>query len=251
MEVFIKPPKPKVKSSSEGEVTLASIDAKLDMVLSELSALKVKMNKLEGIQKEQQQSIEYIMAENEELKEKLVLLENQQPTIQTKLKSLENLNNRVEQHEHLSRAKCVELNGIPYSKDENLTEGFERLVKKVENFHLNLSTDLDNIYRIKQCKRVIIKFTQTKKRDQFFQLYRKNLCSTTDVGFKESSRIYINEELSREQSALFWKARGFKKDHNFKYIWTFGQKIYLRKTPDSDAVLINSEEDLEALICAK
>ena len=207
------------------------------------------MTKLEGIQREQQQSIEFVMSDNDDLKKAVKELESQQIAIQAKLKCLENLSERVEYNEHLSRAKCVELNGMPYHKDENLTEGFEQLVKKVENFHMNFGTDLDNIYRIKQSKRIIVKFTQTKKRDQFFQLYRKKLCNTTDIGFKENSRIYVNEVLSKEQSTLFWKTRAFKKEHSYRYIWTFGQKIYLRKTPESDAIQINREEDLGALLC--
>jgi len=34
-------------------------------------------------------------------------------------------------------------------------------------------------------------------------------------------------------------------DNHFKYVWTYNQHIYLRKTSDSEAILVNSEEDLE------
>ena len=71
--------------------------------------------------------------------------------------------------------------------------------------------------------------------------------STTDLGFLESSKIFINEVLSAKQSTLFWQARSFKKDYNYRFIWTFNQKIYLRKDANSDAIIINSIEDLEKL----
>ena len=73
----------------------------------------------------------------------------------------------------------------------------------------------------------------------------------SELGFVGTGqdKIYVNEVLSAAQSKLFWQTRNFKATHKYKYVWTFRQKIYIRKTQDSDAININSEDDLNALTC--
>jgi len=77
---------------------------------------------------------------------------------------------------------------------------------------------IDTIYRIKQSKKIIINFLHTNKRDFVFQNNRKNIMSTTDLGFLESSKIFINEVLSTKQRTLSWHARSFKKYYNYRFI---------------------------------
>ena len=112
----------------------------------------------------------------------------------------------------------------------------------------NLSTeDVDQIYRVKRSKRVVIRFVQSHKRDRLMAAYKGKSITVRDFGFKSDDRIFVNEVLSEKQSRLLYKARTFKKDNNYKYLWTKNQRIFLRKTSDSDVKEITSEGSLDAL----
>ena len=60
--------------------------------------------------------------------------------------------------------------------------------------------------------------------------------------------IYINEHLSKYNRSLFAAAQEKKKNLNFKYCWTRGGNVHLRKTDQSDVVTISSHADLENLV---
>ena len=225
-----------------------TINSKLDLLINEVSKNNKRLESVESSQTKIEKSIEYLHDEFSEYKQKTRDLEAQLKSMTKVVESFINLENRMDAHEHMERARCLELNGIPYAKNENLMAGLEQIIKHIKISSINLTTDIDKIYRIRQTKRVVVKFIQSTKRDEFFQSYRKNLMNTSQLGFRDTTdRIYVNEVLSFSQSKLYWKAREFKKEHNYKFVWTFRQKIYLRKSSDSDAVVVNDEKDLQTL----
>jgi len=93
--------------------------------------------------------------------------------MEAKINQLQVLENCVEVNEHSERAKCVELNGIPYKSSEDLTALYQKIVTLLKPNNLPF-TGVDKIYCIRQTKKVIIKFTQTDQRNGFFHIYRRN-----------------------------------------------------------------------------
>ena len=66
--------------------------------------------------------------------------------------------------------------------------------------------------------------------------------------FKFRNReIYINEHLSKQNRALFASAQEKKRNLNYKYCWTHGGSIYMRKTDTSAKIAVLKESDLENL----
>ena len=59
--------------------------------------------------------------------------------------------------------------------------------------------------------------------------------------------VYINEHLSKHNRALFAAAQEKKRAMNYKYCWTRGGSIFMRKTEDSAVVTISSDIDLNGL----
>ena len=234
-------------SNADDDINLKSIDDKLNTILNKLSTIDRRLDQLEKKQQDIENSVDFAHSEITDFKTKQSQLEAKVEQLEKKLESYNSLNARVVASENNARAKCLELNGIPPTKGENLMEGFLKITKHLNKKFINPILDIDSIYRIKQTKRVVIKFLHSYKRNQFFQTYKKNILNTCDIGFQESSKIYVNEVLSPEQNALLWRARNFKKTANYKYIWTFNQRIYLRKDSDSDAIQINTDSDLEDL----
>ena len=60
--------------------------------------------------------------------------------------------------------------------------------------------------------------------------------------------VYINEHLSKGNRALFAAAQDKKRTLNYKFCWTRGGTIHMRKTDDSPVVTISAPEDLTNLV---
>lgn len=60
--------------------------------------------------------------------------------------------------------------------------------------------------------------------------------------------VFINEHLSKQNRALFASAQEKKAQLKYKYCWTRGGAIKLRKTDDSTVVNISSQSDLDNLV---
>ena len=236
----------RAKSKEEDSMSTSNFDtinSKLDLLIGEVSKTN---NRLEDLEK----SVEYLHSEYRDMGTKTKALQTQVDSLAETLDSLKTLENRIEMYEHMDRAKLIELNGIPFAKNEDLFEGLEMILKKSKIPDIDLSRDIDKVYRVKQSKRIVVKFLTTSKRETFFKHYRKNIPDISKLGFKGDSKIFINEILSTSQSKLYWQTRKFKTEHNFKFVWTFRQKIYLRKTVESDAIEIYKESDLDDLLTA-
>ena len=62
--------------------------------------------------------------------------------------------------------------------------------------------------------------------------------TTRDIGLSVN-HIYIPESLTPRTRAPFNECLKFKKEHNYKYIWTQNGRIYLRKNGDEPANVIS------------
>lgn len=244
------PPKKTKASTSEGDESEFSIlNSKLDLLIKEVTDNNKRLKQMETAQADFKKSIEFLYEDVKEYKSKTIELEQKVKSLNASMDTIKSLEDRLEAYEYAERSRCIELNGIPYAKDESLMVGMERILQHIKLTSINITTDIDKIYRIRKTNKVIIKFMQSSKRDAFFQTYRKNILCASALGFTgNSEKIYINEVLSTVQNKLYWQTRNFKKEHNFKYVWTYRQKIFLRKTQESDAVMIGSETDLETLL---
>ena len=254
----IMPSSTRNKSTTEQEktLTLSSLKGILDGYFNPLndkiSGITRSLNKIEQQVKDieieqvdQAKAILFLGDEVEHIKQSVdsVKAELKETTIKTG--EIDVLKSSISKMEFERRAKFVEINGIPPRKGEDLMEALKILVTKLE---VAVSpVDNDTVYRIKTTKRVVIRFQSTHKRDLFFKAFRgTNICGN-DLGFQTTEKIYINEVLSPEQHQLLYKARKARKDKNYAHIWTFHQRIYMKKTSDSDMIEIKSEEGLKNL----
>ena len=75
-----------------------------------------------------------------------------------------------------------------------------------------------------------MKFTSHDVREKLYRA-RKALKDITsyDLGHSEDNRISINESLTQSNKELFKDCLKVKKDKGFKFLWTNGGKIFMRK----------------------
>jgi hypothetical protein len=69
---------------------------------------------------------------------------------------------------------------------------------------------------------------------------KKNLWnkSARDLGFDSETSLYINESLTPKCRLLLKEVRWYKRNYNFKYVWSWQGKIYLRKDDSSSSPVV-------------
>lgn len=76
---------------------------------------------------------------------------------------------------------------------------------------------------------------------------QKNLL-LENIGFTgNTSRVYVNQELTPRMRDIFFQARLAQKKYNWKFVWQKGGRIYLRKTEGGDAISLTSKAQLDGL----
>ena len=191
-------------------------------------------------------TIDNLINDNVKMREQLDKLRQQVGEAEKKVKTALDEVNNLEQY---GRRDMIEIGGIPRTSDESVEDIVVHLFDKLQ---LRLTkTDIEAAHRISTRERasIIVKFASRRTRDAAYS--KRNLLKTVqthDFGIateRDSSKIYLNESLSRSNKALFSQALGFKKTHNVKFLWTRNGNIYMRLSETAKKVVqIKCADDL-------
>lgn len=240
------------------------LEATIKRTVSE--QLKTIHNQCTGFQ----ESILYVSTQYDDLKNEIVDLKKLLGSTSSELKCLKVENKtlkgdlsacmtRVKALEDESlkqqqwvRMQNVEITGIPEGKDEITSE----LVLKVTK-HIGINivpSDLEFAHRVQprraesasRARSVIVRLRERIVKDQIIAAARKHRAMTAkDLGIgSESSKIFVNEHLTKESKMLLNSCKQKAKEVNYKYIWTKNCRIYVRRNDTSPAIPINSSSDL-------
>ena len=233
------------------------LDQKLDPLLKEMSSLKEELGNMTGF-------IEHANAKYDEISKKLDEFEvdKDKYTKENKLlkKTIENLDEKVRKLESQSndvrqytRRDCVEIHGIPTSKDED-TNYIVKQVGDMMEVYLG-DNDISISRRLPVGKKykgkvstpaIIVKFVKRDIKDKFYKARnRLKNCTTDEIpGVEAKSRIFVNESLTEENRRVFNECLKFRREKKFAFIWTSNGITYMRKNKDSNAIVVKSMEDL-------
>lgn len=95
-------------------------------------------------------------------------------------------------------------------------------------------------------KPIIVGFLGRYAKENFVASARsyKNL-TAEDLGFVGvTSRIFVNDHLTRENKQLLTKTKKLALEKNYKYTWVQNCKILVRRNDTSPIISIGSEGDL-------
>jgi len=214
---------------------VAANHALLQEILSSIKGLDKKIDKLENKVIDLENSMTYHAEVVDEVKVEVDAIKSILPRIEEK----------VNQQDTVMYNKAVEIQGIPHHPNEKIIDIVTCIASKID-----VKLDAENIdvaYRNKTKKCIIVRFLQTHVKQNFVKSYKKTSpthLKASDLGYQSTASIFINDHLSYATRALFFRARQFRKDHDYKYAWTSNQIIYLRKTESSEVIKIVSEADL-------
>lgn len=172
----------------------------------------------------------------------------------------------VDEAQQYLRRDCLEITGIPLLPADNPKELVKELCAVVgvivQDNHISTAHRLPDTKKVKD--RIIVKFTHRDKREEVYKNRRKlkgktirnlpsvskNLPSVNNENGQAvktpATKIHINESLTGYRKKLFGRIYKFKKENNFKFIWTVNGKVLLKESEDSETFAFTNMEDFTA-----
>ncbi|KAJ2947357.1 hypothetical protein O0L34_g13703 [Tuta absoluta] len=236
------------------------VDKSYDTLITEIKLLREDINSwkthvnqrlddLEGRLSKSEADVKDLQRKNEEC----ILLRS------TVLQLQEQLN----QQSQAALSSDIELLGLEELNNENLQHLTLVAATKIG---VNLSAaDINTVHRMGPRKKsqpnlansgesllprpVVIRFTRKAVRDEFLKaaLTRRNLDSKDITESGPQRKLYVNERLSSGNRHLFRITRDFTKNTGYKFCWSRGGNIFIRKREGSPAIRIRCEGDLHKL----
>ena len=162
-------------------------------------------------------------------------------------KEIEELRSQVNEIDQYLRVNNLEFVGLP---PPNQGETEETVIINACNSLTGLSVvvrpeDIDISHPLPSKRRDgkpvhIAKFVSRKTK--FAILTAKRSEDNKQFKFRDQD-VYINEHLNKTNRGLFATANEKKRTLGYKFVWTKGGTVNMRKTENSDVIVINKESD--------
>lgn len=156
--------------------------------------------------------------------------------------------------EQYSRSNCLEVWGVPETKNESVLEVL-RNVGSCLGFELKDSM-VDTAHRLARnpnkpeaSRGIIVKFCRRTDMEALRERSKvRNGFSAQNLGFNSDSKVFINLSLSKDTRILWAQTRKFKEENKYKFAWISSSgKIFVRKEEGSKAMPITDSDDLKHL----
>ena len=160
--------------------------------------------------------------------------------------------------EQYARRDCFEITIVPNDSPALLVKEMSEIMGVNLNENgISIAHRLPPTTKVKD--RLIVKFTRREKRDEIYSK-RKNLkskrtkdlpsvvCEQESAVVSHKAQIHVNESLTPYRKRLLSRILQFKRDHNYKFIWTANGKIMLKKTESSTTKCFVTHEEFEEFL---
>lgn len=232
--------------------------AMLYRLAEDVSAIKTQNNTIQKSNEEIVMSIDSIKKSCAKLGDRLDKLEMDRNDCRN---GLLNLEKRVSSMELSSRTSSVEIRNIPATENETSSDLYNLVSATGRALNIEIhKSQIRDVYRLPskpgKNQPIIAEFcTVPMKMDLLnsARIHNKNRSAaeklnTEMIGLKgKSSPIYVSEFLPGATRKLFYLAREFARTSDYKFCWAVNGKIYLRKSENSSAIRVESEEALRGL----
>ena len=224
-----------------------------------MTELSKKFDQIETSQKYLSSQYDSILAAIGEIKKQVQHVENQTDETWSEINKMKgetyDMEVRLDELAQYSRRDCLEITGIPVVPTDNpaklVGEVAQVIGIQLDPQDISIAHRLPSTTKVKD--RLIVKITRREKRDEFYKKRAKLKTKTTkdlptikgqplDVNHKAA--IHVNESLTPYRKRLFGEILKFKRNNNYKYLWTVNGKINLRETDISTTHTFVSYEQL-------
>ncbi|XP_060809956.1 uncharacterized protein LOC132904045 [Amyelois transitella] len=230
-------------------------DSKLSDIKASMHDLLRQNSEILASQSETEKSIEFLSQKYDDL---LQQLSSQQSQAQASLERVVKLEATTEEIDRRSRSSTLELRNI---RLPNKTFSMDDLLITVtcifKELAVNVTTsDIYDIYRLppkSDSATIVCKLNSVLLKAKILQAFKdynkrnaNNRLNSTVVGGSQHP-VYIGEHLTAQARRLFYLAREFAKAESYKYCWTSGGRVLLRKADNAKLVIVASESQLSGL----
>lgn len=201
---------------------------------------------------------EMVLNQNKDLSDKVSKLVDEKKVMESQLKSIKEekngLSSQVDFLERNLKGKNLEISGVPFTKNEKV---IDLAVKVVTNIDSKIKEgDIEYARRLMKKDRngatkygpILVRFKNIDQRNYLFKNKKYLAQAKLQDVINGDEKVFINENLTPQNKKVFYHANCFKKQHNWRYVWTSNGIVFLRKTENSDAVTIRNIVDLEKLV---
>lgn len=162
-----------------------------------------------------------------------------------------NINNR----EQLSFANNIAVSGIPYTKNENVSE----IIKAIANtLNINLKyDDIQHAFRTKandnKDSKIVTRFNNINIKEAIMNELKLRFKNKQPLKANQINNVlpdkllYINHELTATNRKMFWLTKQSAEECKWKYVWSRSSGIYVRKNYGDSAIKIQTINDLKKL----
>lgn len=137
--------------------------------------------------------------------------------------------------------------GIPEKQNENLYDVIKTIGRKLD---VTLDEAKYSTYRLgreiiigdktQRGRPIKIIFRDEKTKPLLLKSKKRIHLNSTDLGYADNNKVYLNHDLTKSNLELFKEAKAYKKDNDYKFVWTSRGNIFLRK--DEQAKIIQVED---------
>ena len=184
--------------------------------------------------------IKSLADENRKMHDRIIKLES----------NLKEVERQIWSNEQYSRRNNIELQGLPDSVPHSELE--DKIIEVFSAIDVHVQSD-----QIEACHRlpsksspqpVIIKFVNRKNCDLIMANKKKfTSCDKTSLGFDESVKFYVCDNLSPANKRISWKCRQLKRANKISSTWSQNGVVHIRVVDGERYKKITHNSDLESM----
>lgn len=161
---------------------------------------------------------------------------------------------QLEDLRQYTRNRNLIIDGVPPTVGENLATIFFHMGKG-----LGMKIDPNEIEAIHRLPTrntttnrppsIIVQVKSRPLRDNFVKAAIKKKFKLSDLGIASTGNVYVSEHLTSHRAKLYYEARMLRKNHNYKYVWIRGGKVFLKKddSPESRTIEVRNIDVINQL----
>lgn len=166
-------------------------------------------------------------------------------TIQSQTEELHFLREAQNENEQYSRKCNLEIEGLPKEENENLKAALSELAGKLQiSFSIS---DVEAVHRLPSKKAnptVLVRFATVATKEAWFEARKKlRRLREADPDFN----VLFNENLTKMNRDLYWRARVAAKQKGYKFCWATGGRIYAKKEDKAPRIRVSRESDINKI----
>ncbi|KOB52104.1 Zinc finger DNA binding protein [Operophtera brumata] len=196
-------------------------------------------------------TVDFLAVKYEVLQERVDKLEVNRQADRQYIMALEE---RLDNHDRSLRSTCLEIRNIPATTSETKASLLDTFINTSKVLKVPVErNDVKDIFRIitknPAQKTIIVDLASVLLKEKVVSMFRQFNKGTTRLNTEHLRisgtpiPIFISENLSAKMKKLFYQAREFAKENDFKFCWVTHGKIFLRKRENGPLVRIANETD--------